>query len=189
MTRPIAVYDACVLYSAPLRDLLIRLGLAGLVQPKWSEQIHDEWMRSVLATRSEVSSKNLERCRQLMDLHVSDALVTGFEEHIMLQSLPDPDDRHVLAAAIHSEAEVVVTFNLKDFPESVLAPHSIEAVHPDEFIMRLFEDHPDEVSAALLEQRLALQNPPKTVEEFLSTLEQCGIPRSVDMFRGVVEQI
>lgn len=96
------VYDACVLYPAPLRSLLMHLALTDLFRAKWSRQIHDEWMRNLLSKRSDLTWEKLERVRELMDLHTRDAVVEGFEPLIDGLSLPDPGDRHVLACAIHS---------------------------------------------------------------------------------------
>ena len=138
----IVLYDACVLYPAPLRDLLMRLALTDLFQARWTDRIHDEWTRNVLANRPDVTPESLARCRQLMDEHVPDCLVTGYEALISTLTLPDPDDRHVLAAAVHGGAGSIVTFNLDDFPASVLEQFHTEAVHPDEFIVRLWDESP-----------------------------------------------
>ena len=138
----IVLYDACVLYPAPLRDLLMHLALADLFQARWTDAIHDEWTRNVLANRPDLTPESLGRCRELMDAHVPDCLVAGYEPLIPTLSLPDPDDRHVLAAAIHGGAGTIVTFNLGDFPASALGPFSIEAVHPDEFVVRLWDESP-----------------------------------------------
>lgn len=110
------VYDACVLYPAPLRDLLMRLALTDLYRARWTDRIHDEWMHSVLKQRPDLKREDLERTRELMNAHVRDCLVTGFEYLIPVVELPDPDDRHVVAAAIHAGADLIVTFNLQDFP-------------------------------------------------------------------------
>lgn len=104
----IVLYDACVLYSASLRDLLVRLALTNLFQARWTDEIHDEWTRNVLANRPDISPGSLARCRELMDLHVSDCLVTGYQSLISTLTLPDADDRHVLAAAIHAGAAFIV---------------------------------------------------------------------------------
>src|ERR671914_490358 len=112
----VAVYDACVLYSAPLRDLLMRVAIADLCRAKWTEQIHREWMRNVLEDYAQITQAQVERIRQLMDAHVRDSLVTGYESLTDQLNLPDEDDRHVLAAAIHAQADVIITYNLKDFP-------------------------------------------------------------------------
>ena len=113
MASFVAVFDACVLYPAPLRDLLLRLALTDLFRARWSAEIHDEWVRAVLARRPDLSPAILDRTRALMDGAVPDAVVTGHEGLIPTLTLPDPDDRHVLAAAIRCQAGVIVTFNLR----------------------------------------------------------------------------
>ena len=138
MEHPVtAVYDANILYPAPLRDLFIRLAQAGLVRARWTETIHDEWIRNVLKDNPQLSAERLARTRTLMNEAVRDCLVTGYEDLIESLSLPDPDDRHVLAAAIRAGAEVIVTYNLKDFPAETLARFDIEAQHPDDFLVSL----------------------------------------------------
>lgn len=110
-----------MLYPAPLRDLLLRLALTNLFRARWTDHIHEEWVRALLTQRSDLSRKRLQRTRELMDQAVPDCLVTGYEELIESLVLPDPDDRHVLAAAIRSQAGVIVTYNVKDFPEDLAA--------------------------------------------------------------------
>ena len=127
------VYDACVLYPAPLRDFLIRLAMTGTFRARWTERIQNEWLRSVLAKRPELR-ETLGRTRQLMDDAIPDCLVKGVEPIAQGLVLPDPDDVHVLAAAIRCGASVIVTLNLKDFPAQVLGQFGIEAQHPDEFV-------------------------------------------------------
>jgi PIN domain len=109
------------------------------------------------------------------DKQASDALVTGYEDLIPSLRLPDPNDRHVLAAAIRGRADVIVTMNLKDFPAEVLAPFGLEAQHPDEFALHLFDLAPGRVVAAAQMHRQSLRKPPKTVEEYLDTLERQGL--------------
>ena len=163
MERPVtAVYDANILYPAPLRDLFIRIAQAGLVRAKWTETIHDEWLRNVLLDKPRHSTERLARTRQLMNDAVRDCLINGYEELIESLTLPDPDDRHVLAAAIRADAEVIVTFNLKDFPQSVLTEHKLRAIHPDEFLEMLLGQSPDVVCTAVRQQRERLRNPPRT---------------------------
>ena len=89
--------------------------------------------------RPDIPHVRIERTRHLMDTRFQDALVEGYEHHIDSLALPDADDRHVLAAAIHSGARIIVTTNLRDFPASALAPFSIEACHPDAFILGLLK--------------------------------------------------
>lgn len=109
MASFIAVYDACVLHPAPLRDLLLRLALTDLFRARWIEEIHAEWVRSVIERRSDLKPEQLRRTRELMDRSVPDCLVTGYESLVEQLRLPDPHDRHVLAAAICCQAGVIVT--------------------------------------------------------------------------------
>ena len=119
----------------------------------------------------------------LMDLHASDALVTGFEDLIEGVQLPDPDDRHVLAAAIRGKADVIVTANLRDFPADVLGQFGIEPQHPDEFIVSLLDLAPELVAAAARDHRESLKNPPKTIEQYLAALEGQGLKETVAILR------
>jgi hypothetical protein len=177
------VYDACVLYPAPLRDLLMHLALSDLYRARWSDLIHDEWTRSVLASRPDLTQDQLNRTRHLMNAHVRDSLVTGFEYLIPSINLPDPDDRHVAAAAIHSGASLIVTFNLKDFPTEALKPYNLAAQHPDDFIVDLLDLHPAGVLEAAACHRRSLKNPPKTADEYLDTLLAQGLTQSVAVMR------
>jgi predicted nucleic acid-binding protein len=186
---PTAIIDACVLYSASVRDLMVRLAQAGLIQARWTAQIHDEWMRNVLKNYPKLTRERLERTRLLMDGAVRDCLVTGYADAIDSLSLPDPDDRHVLAAAIRAGADVIVTYNLGDFPAGVLNTFGIEAQHPDEFIARLFDVAPAVVITAARHQREGLKNPTRTADEFLATLEQQRLIRTVAILRQFAEQI
>ena len=177
------VYDACVLYPAPLRDLLMHLALSDMYRARWSDMIHDEWTRHVLANRPDLTPDQLKRTRQLMNAHVRGSLVTGFEYLIPSINLPDPDDRHVVAAALHSGASLVVTFNLKDFPADALKPYNLAAQHPDDFIMDLLDLHPASVLEAAANHRRSLKNPPKTADEYLDTLLAQGLTQSVAVMR------
>ena len=118
---------------------------------------------------------------------VRDCIFTGYEDLIDSLEPPDPDDRHVLAAAIRGGAEVIVTYNLKDFPANALARYDIKALHPDDFLLSLFEQAPGLICAAVKRQREGLRNPPKTAEELLTTLENQGRPQAVSRLREFVE--
>ena len=148
-----AVYDACVLYPAPLRDLLMWLGLSGCCRARWSARIHDEWKRSLLRCRPDLTAAQLDRTSDLMDHAIPDARVTGYEALVDGLVLPDADDRHVLAAAIRCHASVIVTFNERDFPAEVLSPFGLEAQHPDAFVENLFDLDPAAVVTAAQRQR------------------------------------
>lgn len=178
-----AVYDACVLYPAPIRDLLMRLGTRGFFRARWTERIHEEWKRNLLLNRTNLTREQLDRTSALMDRSISDALVTGYEPLCEGLELPDPDDQHVLAAAIRCGADVIVTFNLKDFPEEVLAPFGVEALHPDEFISDLLDlDHAAVLQAAL-EHWKSLKNPPFTADQYLEMLLKHELTQIVQAVR------
>jgi predicted nucleic acid-binding protein len=94
----------------------MEIALTDLYRAKWSHRVHEEWIVAVLRNRADLTREQLERTRDLMNAHVRDALVTDFEPLIETLSLPDPDDRHVLAAAIKGHADMILTTNLKDSP-------------------------------------------------------------------------
>ena len=131
----VVIYDANVLYPSTLRDLLIRVAQAGLVQARWTHQILDETFHNLEKNRPDLPVAALRRTRELMICAVRDCLVTGYEPLIETLDLPDPGDRHVLAAAIRARAQVIVTENLTDFPASVLSQWDIEAKSPDDFVL------------------------------------------------------
>jgi predicted nucleic acid-binding protein len=111
------IYDACVLYPAPLRDLLMQLALTDLFKARWTDHIHEEWIVALLR-RNKYDRKILERTRDLMDASVRDAKVFGYENLIEALVLPDPNDRHVLAAAIKADANAIDShLQLKRLPQ------------------------------------------------------------------------
>ncbi|WP_253420241.1 PIN domain-containing protein [Pseudomonas sp. GGS8] len=173
-----AVYDACVLYPAPLRDFLMWLALSGRFRARWSLEIHNEWKRNLLKNRPDLTREQLDRTSDLMDQAIPDACVYGYEKLIEGLTLPDVDDRHVLAAAIRCNASVIVTFNQKDFPDETLGPFGIEAQHPDEFVDNLFDLDPAAVVAAAQRQRKQLKMPPMDVSTYLELLLRQGLTRS-----------
>jgi hypothetical protein len=184
-----AVYDACVLYPAPLRDFLMWIGLSGRFRARWSAQIHDEWKRNLLRNRPDLTAEQLDRTSNLMDRAIPDALVTGYEPLVGGLTLPDPDDRHVLAAAIRCHASVIVTFNEQDFPTGVLELFGLEAQHPDVFVENLFDLDSAAVVTAAQRQRQQLRNPSMDVDHYLDVLLRQGLTqtvRALAAFRAVL---
>jgi hypothetical protein len=177
------VFDACILYPAPLRDLLIRVAQTGIVRARWSDLILEECFRSISANRPDLPAAALQRTRDLMRTVVRDCIVSGFESIVDGIYLPDPDDRHVVAAAIRCGAQTIVTFNLADFPSDALAPFGLEAQHPDAFLLDAMDLAPGAVCAALSQQVASLKSPPRSLREVLDTLERAGVARSVARLR------
>lgn len=177
MDRFTAFLDANVIYPAGLRDVLLRLADRNLYRARWSAMVHEEWIRNVQKDRPDLSADQLQRTRNTMDRHFPDALVVGFEPLVEGLSLPDPSDRHVLAAAIRGRADVIVTQNLKDFPQEQLDLYEIEAQHPDDFAVSLFDLYPGAVLGAVRDHRAALRRQPRTPEEHLEAYERMGMTK------------
>lgn len=178
----IAVCDACVLYSITLADLLTSLGEAGLFQPRWTHEIHEEWIRNVIENRGAsgiVTREKLEVRRDAMIEAIEGSLVEEYEDLIPTLTLPDPDDRHVLAAAIKAEANLIVTLNLKDFPQHTLAEWNLTAKHPDEFTTELLKTDPQTVVAVVKEMRARRKRPPINAVDFLAQLNRQGLRKFV----------
>jgi predicted nucleic acid-binding protein len=170
-----AVLDANVLYPAPLRDFLLHLASVGLFEPKWTLSIHSEWIENLLQKRPDLKRKNLEKTRLAMERAFPEASISDYENLIQELSLPDPNDRHVLAAAIAGNATIIVTFNTKDFPISYLKKFGKSAIHPDILISLLLELDKELCFQALENQVASLKNPPKTRMEVLYYLQKCGL--------------
>jgi hypothetical protein len=187
--RPVAVYDANVLYPAQLRDFLMRLALQEAVRAHWTDKIHEEWMRNVEADYPDISWEDLRRIRELMEKALPGASIDGYEDRIPELSLPDPSDRHVLAAAIRAEAGYILTFNVADFPDEALAPHGIESIDPDVFTSELIGRFPGRVLQAARAHRASLNHPPKSQGEYLSLLEESGLEETARWLSGRKNEI
>lgn len=181
-----ALLDACVLYPASTRDTILSLADQGLFRPKWSKQIQGEWKRNLMANRPDIPEEILERTISQMEKSFPDAEIDGYEEIASNLSLPDPDDNHVLAAAIVGQVDVIVTNNTKDFPQDYLSRYNIEVVDPDSFIVNLIDLDPELALQAIQKQSNRLKDPPKTINEIINTLEQNGLMRAAEKFRALI---
>jgi predicted nucleic acid-binding protein len=170
-----ALLDANILYPAPIRDIFLQLTVDDLFQSKWTADIHREWIEALLRNEPHRNRASLERTRDLMDKATRDALITGYESLITCLELPDPDDRHVLAAAIVGRCDVIVTQNLQDFPTDVLKNYGIEVQHPDDFLVNHLSLAQGIFCGAVRKVRARLKNPPYTVEDYLATLTRQGL--------------
>jgi hypothetical protein len=168
---------------------MMRLALTDLYRAKWSNEIHEEWIRNLLKNRPDLTRECLENIRKKMDSHVRDSLVDGYKYLINDIHLPDPNDRHVVAAAIQAKAQLIITFNLSDFPSKVLTRYNLHALHPDLFILRLLESDSYTVIQTIRETRLSLKRPPKTVEEYIKILLQQSLPLTVKHLQRYLDLI
>jgi hypothetical protein len=175
------------LYPAPIRDLLLQLAVTDIYKARWTADIHREWIENLLENEPHRKRADLERTRDLMDRATRDALVTGYEGIIPAPQLPDPDDRHVLAAAIVGSCHVIVTANLKDFPDAALEPFGIDAQHPDEFLCNHLNLAQGLFCGCVQKVRRRLTKPPYTVDEYLDTLTRNGLVATAAELRRFAE--
>ena len=182
--------DANVLYGQYIRNFLMYLAQTRVVRFRWTEAILDECFENLKANRPDLDPSRLEQTKRLMMTRVvNDAVVTGYQGLIDTLELPDPDDRHVLAAAIMCHAQTIMTFNRRDFPDSVLEPLGIKAVRPDEVILDLIDLDAIRVQRALLSLHASLKKPPMTIEHLLDLLSRDGLTRSTEVLREMLGTI
>jgi predicted nucleic acid-binding protein len=184
----IAVLDANVLYPAPMRDFLLQLAFDDFFEPKWSDEIQDEWARNVLADRSDLTAANVAYTQGRMKVAFPSASVTGYE-HLIPQLTNDIKDRHVLAAAIQARATCIVTCNLKDFKPADLAPHGIQAIHPDDFLLKLYQDAAADMIETIRRHRARLTQPPKTAQQYLDTLQKASFVQTAAALQKHLDEI
>lgn len=185
----VAVLDACVLYPPSLRDLLMRLATSGIYSPRWTRQIQEEWVRNVLADNPTITQAQLDRTCRLMEQVDRNSVVSGYEVRIPALALPDPNDRHVLAAAIQASASYIVTYNLSDFPSAVLQYYNVKAVHPDIFLDVLMDENHEPFIQTMRIHRAALKNPTKDIQAYIDTLIANGlteIARRIEEYREII---
>lgn len=174
MSVPVAVLDACSLVPIRLATTLLWLAEAGLFQPRWSGEILDEVQRN-LPKVGVPPDRAAHRVNLMREAFGAEAMVEGFDDLLDLLHC-DPKDRHVLATAIRGEAETIVTFNIKDFPDTALRPHGVTATHPDEFLTHILTQHAALVVSTLRRETAAFRNPPEDIRQFLAALA-ATVPR------------
>lgn len=176
---PRLVLDANILYSETLTDVFLAFAHAGLATIVWSDRLREEWTLALVRNRPDLDahwhaarSCTLRAARNWTSVTVDAVIVETL-------SLPDPDDRHVLAAAIQSAATAIVTSNLRDFPRRTLDRHGISAATADAIVCRLIESYP-EAAAGVLQ--------PLTSEIHLERLRRAGLARTVKTLRKWSEE-
>lgn len=175
-SRYTAFLDANVLYSPAIRDICMEAALANLYRAKWSADVQKEWLEAVLRNRPDLERVNLERTCDLMVKAIPSAMVTGYEN--LIECIPlekDPDDRHVVAAAIVGRCDGIVTNNLSHFPKYILEGLGLEAKRPDDFLANHLDLEPGTFCSAVRVARVGKKNPPYTLEEYLLNLTEHGL--------------
>jgi predicted nucleic acid-binding protein len=182
------VIDACVLYAAPVRDLMLQLASEGLFRARWTRKIQEEWKSNLLKNRPDLKPEQLERTCGLMNRSILGSLVEDYEELAAGIILPDPNDTHVVAAALKSQAQIIVTGNLKDFPDKMLAKYQLEAQHPDTFLRSQLDLYPAPFLSCVKTVRARLKHPPRTANEYLFALFP-HLPQTVNILKPYVDLI
>lgn len=186
--RYTAILDACVLFSRLQRDVLLSLADADLYTAKWSADIEHEWRSSLILKYPDAAQK-MNGLIEQMRVTVPDCLVTGYRELIPSLSLPDENDRHVLAAAICGNADAIVTHNTKDFPEHVLNDFDIELQTPAQFVLNQIMLCPTRSLASIKAMRQRWANPAMSASKLVSLFEQRALPQTAAHLRDMIDLI
>ena len=181
MTTFAAFFDANVFFGARLRSAILSLAQSGQFRARWSADVHREWMRAVVKKRPDLTLADLDATRRAMDSSVNDCLVTGYESLIATLTLPDKDDRHILAAAIVARASVIVTFNERDFPPEALQPYGIHTCHPDEFLLDVADIDLGGFAHWIKGDLAHYIDPRIEPDQYLDDLRRSGVPATADL--------
>lgn len=153
----------------------MELTLSRLFRARWSEDINNEWIQSLASKNTHYSRELLEDRKNDMNAALPQASVTGYEALTPCLSLPDEDDRHVLAAAIVGRCDVIVTFNVDDFPASTLNCYGIEVQNPDEFLCYQYSLNETLFLSCIKRIRVRLRNPVISADEYIAALRRCNL--------------
>ena len=184
----VVILDANVLFPFRVRDVLLTFAQEGLFRARFTDEIIGEWTRNLIRQKPHLEASVLAQVAALR-FAFDDCFVTGHKPLIAGLTLPDKDDRHVLAAAIRCSAQIIVTENLKDFPASVLGQYDLEALGADDMLANTFDLFPQRGSRALRNVRARYRNPPMTASEFLLDLTRCGLSKLAAAARLEIEYL
>lgn len=180
--------DTCVLVPIVKTDLLLTLARRHAFHPLWSDAILDELSRTIVLVNPNISGDRAAERIQNMNDAFEDALVRDWEPlEACITGLPDPDDRHVVAAAIRGNAAAIVTDNIKHFPDAALAPWGIHAVGSDDFLVDSLDLSKSRMLACLIEMAEKRTNPKLTVDNIVEALERAGAARFVREIRSLLD--
>lgn len=168
----VAVFDACILYPFHLRNILVQAAVDRIVEARWTDAIHDEWIRNLRAGVPAIPAERLETTRRLMNEALPAATVSEYEGHIPTVNLPDLNDRHVIAAGIAAGASVILTWNLRHFPAKELKKFGLRRETPDAFLSRLYDEIPDLMIASLANARQNLTRSRVSALNFIDILRK-----------------
>ncbi|QTN26945.1 PIN domain-containing protein [Rhodoferax sp. AJA081-3] len=186
--RYTAILDACVLYPRLQRDVLLSLAHADLYTARWTVEIEREWTKALLKNKPGTEA-SIAHAVEHMRAAIPDCLVVEYEAFIPSIELPDPNDRHVLAAAIRGNADAIVTSNTKDFPLSVLTRFDIELQTPDQFVRNQIMLNPPKALAAIKKMRVRWNRPEITAAQMVDLFERRELPQTAAHLKDVIDLI
>ncbi|MPZ35266.1 MAG: PIN domain-containing protein [Rhodospirillales bacterium] len=173
----VAVFDACILYPFHLRNIVVQAAVDGLVGARWTDEIHDEWIRNLAAGAPAIPVERLHNTRRLMNDALPAATVSGYEDHVPLVTLPDPNDRHVVAAGIAAGASIILTWNSRHFPANELKKFGLRKQTPDAFLSDLYDKIPDLTIGSLANARQNLNKSRVSASDFIDILDNQKLSR------------
>lgn len=179
-----AVLDTNVIYPVISRDLLFWLAHYDLYTAKWSNNIFNEWKEIMM--RRGVPEEEAEKRVNKANKAFPDALVLNYERLIKHLELPDEKDRHVLAAAIKTNANVIVTNNVKDFPAEYLQSFGLKAKTADDFLTDIIDLDQEQAVAAFKEMVLYKKNPPLDEYEVLKQLRKINLTDTANYLHALL---
>lgn len=172
-----ALLDANVFFSMWTIDPLLSFADSEMFEPLWSERIMAEAREHLPRVWGQATTSGVDRYLRLVNAAFPHAMIRGWEHLESSIRLSDPDDRHVLAAAVVGRADMIVTWNLKHFPESDLASHGLRAVSPDNLLCELFATDPEETMTIMRALVASKTRPPRTMHEEIEHLRRVGNER------------
>ncbi|RSX54132.1 PIN domain-containing protein [Bifidobacterium goeldii] len=178
-------FDTCSLFGEIVNDLVLRLAEDRFFTPYWSESVLTELYRNLVPR---IGEHRANRRIHAMRSAFPDALVTGYDSLIPIMTC-DAKDRHVLAAADHSPAQTLVTFNLKDFPDSSTTSLHIEVKHPDDFLLDVLDLDPGRVAQVCYAALISYKAYPQTPEDYAYMLQRCGLPRFAERLYPILDAL
>ena len=180
MARYAVVLDACVLVPVTLADTLLRIAERDLYRPLWSARIVAEAVDAIVEVHPDIRPEQVQRRFVDMDGAFEDASVEGWEDLEDTVTLPDADDRHVVAAAVRGRADAIVTANIRDYPPDVVGPLDIEVIYPDAFLLDQLDLAPRTVLEVLREQAGHTRQPALSPVDLVARLARAGVPAFAD---------
>jgi hypothetical protein len=174
---PVVIFDACILYPFRLRNIVVQIAVDRVIDTHWTDEIHDEWIRNLSDNTPAIPIERLQRIRLRMNDALPHAMVTEYQEHCQAINLPDPGDRHVVAAGIAAGASVALTWNLRDFPAMELKRHGLQRQSPDRFLADLYDMVPGLMVASLARARHNLSKTLVSVSGFIDILRNQKLRR------------